>query len=105
MTIGPSRNVCDGFWDKKVEPTEECKEDVPPAGVTHTTHQNDIGVWEVDKDPPYLMETANAGCMQSPRQGSFGRVQFQDESPGQAKCSQMQQCNDFSWLPWYKNIS
>jgi len=24
MTKVPSCNVCDGFWDKKVEPTEEC---------------------------------------------------------------------------------
>jgi len=72
--------------------------------VLDTTHRNDIGVWEVDQDPPDLMETAHAGCMRSPRQGSFGRVQFQGETPGQGKCCWMQQCNDFSWVPWYKDI-
>ncbi len=68
--------------------------------VLDTTHQIDIGVWEVDKDPPNLMETANAGCMRSPRQGSFGRVQFQGETPGLTKCCWRQRCDNF-WL-WYE---
>jgi len=93
----PNGHVC--TMEKDVEFEQSTDKDV-----LDTTHRNDIGVWDVSQDPPHLLETANAGCMRSPRLGSFGRVQFQDETPGQGKCCWMQQCNDFSWVPWYKDI-
>jgi len=117
MMVGPSGNVCDGFWDKKVAPMDKCKEDVPPDfqnvctwaapspltgvlstidGVTDTTHR----LWEDAFENADLMETADDGCMWSPRPGSFGGMQFQGETPGQNKCCWMQRCYDFCWIQW-----